>query len=303
VLGLRRIRIKSQERTGKYLNCPHQGKRSGRTAVFSKGGIMTALAVALSYAARGWPVFPCSARKTPMIEDWAAVATTDPATVTACWELQVPHALIGIPTGERTGLAVLDIDMKGGRNGLRTLAKLLDCPILPAAPTVQTPTGGFHLHFRRPKGGLPCTAGAGGRGIGEGLDWRGDGGYVILPSPGSGYSWGVLNYDNCDLCLPPDELLPRQKPADLNFFRKLRLSTGPSQGSLAGVFRRLHAATPGERNRLLFWAACRFAEAVHADVIGEEGARSLLHQGGAAIGLTDHEVTKTIDSAFAGRGR
>lgn len=53
----------------------------------------------------------------------------------------------------------------------------------------HTASGGLHLHFEPGDHGIRNTAGANGRGIGPGLDWRGDGGFVILPSPGSGYFW------------------------------------------------------------------------------------------------------------------
>ena len=83
---------------------------------------MSALNTALQYAARGWPVFPCSSRKLPLTEHGFKDASTDKRQIHDWWT-RWPHALIGMPTGERTGLAVLDIDMKNGMNGLRTLAE------------------------------------------------------------------------------------------------------------------------------------------------------------------------------------
>jgi hypothetical protein len=254
---------------------------------------MTLRAAALDYAARGWPVFPANSRRQPLLKDWPNTASTDPEQIAASWT-QLPYALIGMPTGARSGIVVLDIDRKNGKDGVRTLARL-GYAELPATPTVLTAHGGFHLHFQRPEGGLRNTVGAGGRGIGDGLDWRGDGGYVVLPAPDSGYRWGELHYGNCALRLPPEDLLPRQAEAP-------HLSSAtPTTTGLAGALRRLHAASPGERNNLLFWTACRFAEAVEAEVIGEDGATTLLRQGGEAIGLRDREITATIKSAFGGR--
>src|SRR4051794_30359350 len=114
------------------------------------------LDTALGYASQGRPVFPCGARRVPMIKDWPHAATADPETIKEWWA-RAPHALIGMPTGQRTGIAALDIDMKNGVNGLRTLAGL-GFADLPVVPTVLTPSGGFHLHFRRPENGFANTA-------------------------------------------------------------------------------------------------------------------------------------------------
>ena len=212
---------------------------------------------------------------------------------------RVPHALIGTPTGERTGIAVLDIDRKDGRNGFRTLAGL-GYVEPPKTPTVLTRTGGMHLHFERPEGGFRNTVGAAGRGIGDGLDWRCDGGYVILPSPGSGYTWGTWDYGNATPLPVPEDLLPRE--VEPNPFTARLTSIGPTVRGLAGVLRCLDAAAPGERNTLLFWAACRFAEGIAAKLIGEDEARRLLQSAAGRAGLTDREIAKTINSAFSRAG-
>ena len=64
--------------------------------------------------------------------------------------------------------------------------------ILPNTRMSQTASSGLHLHFDPADHGIRNTAGKKGRGIGPGLDWRGDGGYVILPAPGSGYAWARI---------------------------------------------------------------------------------------------------------------
>jgi hypothetical protein len=179
---------------------------------------MTPLDAALRYAAQLGPVFPCQwqgeGRKRPLTERGLKDATSDIAIITAWWT-QWPEALIGVPTGEAIGYVVLDIDRKeGGPDGLDTLGKI-NCPILPLTPTVHTPTGGMHLYFQRPEGGLRNTNGGRGRGIGPGLDWRGDGGYVILPSPGSGYTWDRrLHFGRYKPVPIPETLLPKERPAE-----------------------------------------------------------------------------------------
>src|SRR4030095_14056850 len=88
----------------------------------------------------------------------------------------------------------------------------LDCPILPATPTVLTPSGGLHLHFRMPERRIGITTGEKGQGIGVGLDWRGDLGYAILPSSNSGYRWGRWHYGNCSPLSVPPALMPKASP-------------------------------------------------------------------------------------------
>lgn len=86
---------------------------------------------------------------------------------------------LGIATGSRSGVFVLDLDRKPGKDGFATLeANGWD---LPATYTVATPSGGVHLYFRLPP--FPVKT-SGGR-IGPGVDVRGEGGYVVAAgSPG-----------------------------------------------------------------------------------------------------------------------
>ena len=72
------------------------------------------LAVALDYAARGLPVFPCTPRgKTPAVGRGFHAATTNPATIRRYWT--DPDRNIAIPTGMPSGVWVLDIDGRRGR--------------------------------------------------------------------------------------------------------------------------------------------------------------------------------------------
>ena len=80
------------------------------------------------------------------------------------------------------GFDVLDLDAKSGKNGF---AHVPDWEHL--TPTIaMTPSGGAHLYFRA--SGTRSTA------TKNGVDTRGEGGYVILP-PSPGYRWlkgGIL---------------------------------------------------------------------------------------------------------------
>src|SRR3954451_13470583 len=204
------------------------------------GRAMGMTGAALGYAARGRPVFPCNARKAPLTEHGFKDASTDTQQIHEWWS-RYPYALIGMPTGERTDLAVLDVDMKNGLNGLRTLAGLLGTDELPGTPTAYTATGGLHLHFQRPDGGFGNTVGAGGRGIGDGLDWRCDGGYVVLPAPDTGYRWGEHTHETCTPIAVPELLLPRRGEPDARMPKGggIGLAGLITLNSLSGIVRKL----------------------------------------------------------------
>jgi Bifunctional DNA primase/polymerase, N-terminal len=138
-----------------------------------------------------WPIFPtrlvrCAdgkLDKIPCIKDWPNAASTDPAQIKAWWR-RWPDAVISIPTGERTGVIILDVDVWDDRNGFDTLADL-GKSILPETPISHTPSGGVHIWFARTDVAIRNSAGT--KGLGVGLDIRGDGGQVVVPSPQSGY--------------------------------------------------------------------------------------------------------------------
>jgi hypothetical protein len=158
---------------------------------------------ALDYARRDWPVFPCRPNdKIPLVKAWGKTASTDPQQIEAWWR-RWPDALIGVPTGERSGLVILDIDVKHGKNGFDTLAEL-GRSILPDTPIAHTRSGGVHLYFARDPI-LKIRNSVGEHGLGPGLDVRGEGGFVVAPDgrPG-GYWWDPhWNLDTAQLMPVP----------------------------------------------------------------------------------------------------
>lgn len=132
---------------------------------------------AVALAKRGKPVFPCKQDKSPLTEHGFKDATKDSGIIRQWWT-QHPDALIGMPTGSVSGLVVLDVDNKNGHDGDESLYQLqLKYGQLPDTPQVLTPSGGRHVYFQHP--GIPIKSTA--SGIGDGLDIRGEGGYVIVP--------------------------------------------------------------------------------------------------------------------------
>ena len=162
------------------------------------------------YAARGLPIFPCRGdgnprlRKMPLTPNGFKDASRD-LEVIQRWALRYPSALWGMPTGAPTGFVILDIDVKNpAANGFDTL-KDLGRSILPETPLAHTASGGVHVYFRCPEKDIRNSASR----IGPGLDVRGTGGYVIIPTKGSGYSWDELwNLDTVEPASAPDWLWP-----------------------------------------------------------------------------------------------
>jgi putative DNA primase/helicase len=217
-----------------------------------------AIEAALGYAERGWPVFPCHGRgdreKQPLTHHGFRDASTNPGVVETWWS-RWRDALIGSPTGKVTGVVVLDVDVKRHEaNGFDSLANLGHA-ILPDTPMAHTPSGGLHLYFRQPDNlEIRNTTGSRGQGIGPGLDWRGEGGYVIVPSPRSGYHWDPhYNIDTTALEAVPVTLLPRspEKPAST---RPIRPAIGLSpyaEAALDSACRRIITAPAGEQELTL----------------------------------------------------
>ena len=135
----------------------------------------TPLSVALACAARGWPVFPCKADKTPLTAHGFQDATTDEATIKAWWQAH-PRAQVGIATGA-AGLVVVDIDVKNGAPGLTSWAALVDelGPEITNTAISRTLTGGFHIYYRANGHTICCSQGV----LAEAVDVRAPGGYVI----------------------------------------------------------------------------------------------------------------------------
>ena len=84
---------------------------------------------------------------------------------------QLPGPLIGIVTGEVSGIDVLDLDVK--HDAARAWYHV-HRDLLPVTRTFRTRSGGAHLHLRH-AAGVRNSAGK----IAEGVDVRGDGGYAI----------------------------------------------------------------------------------------------------------------------------
>lgn len=159
---------------------------------------------ALSYAARGWAVFPVhtikngrctclsedcrNAGKHPIPTNGLNAATHDPEKIRAWWT-KTPTANIGIATGEISGLVVLDVDPRnGGEDSMKEMVNEWG-DIWLDTYTVQTGSGGYHHYYLHPGERVPNVPS-----FRPGLDIKADGGYIVAPPSlhASGGSYTVL---------------------------------------------------------------------------------------------------------------
>jgi hypothetical protein len=251
---------------------------------------MTPLDAALHYAERGWPVFPCHSkgafRKRPHTPRGFHDATTDALIISAWWR-RWPDALIGTPTGKTIGAVVLDIDTKDDRaNGFDSLEDLGHSR-LPETPMVHTASDGLHVYFGAGDRELRCSAGL----LGPGLDVRGDGGYVIIPSPGSGYTWDPQwNFKTTKPVPAPDWLWPPEvsRPAMTAPSKPTSGLSPYGEAAIEGACDAIVRAPAGEQERTLNAECFSIGTAVGAGLIPANLAlRALLHAGNS---MPDHDA-------------
>lgn len=129
---------------------------------------------ALDLARRGFKVFPLRAgMKLPRTPDWQLQATSDEAQVMEMWsgvDGEPQNFNIGIST---RGYLVVDADVKDGREGI-AICELLGLEL--DTFVVQSPSGGRHYYYS-----TDTPIGNSAQKIGDGVDVRGDGGFVVGP--------------------------------------------------------------------------------------------------------------------------
>ncbi|MGH3124156.1 MAG: bifunctional DNA primase/polymerase [Streptosporangiaceae bacterium] len=144
---------------------------------------------------------------------------------------------------------------------------------------VRTRSGGLHVYFAgttQRNGSLPRAH----------LDFRAAGGYVLAPpSTVGGAPYEPLSsHDDQHRTFDWNVAVELLTPAAAR--RHGRGGTGPS--GLVSFVSRLHE---GERNRGLFWAACRAVEEGHVEALDDLVAAAI------ETGLSQWEAARTVASA------
>lgn len=249
---------------------------------------------ARSLAAAGVPVFPCVVEgKRPLTRRGFLDASSDPEQVAAWWS-RTPNANIGIPTGAPSGVVVVDVDVHGPHDGRAAYKRATDAGLVDGAGLlVRTPTGGTHMYF-------PATPGREQRSwqaANAGIDFRGDGGYIIAPPSRRIVDGDVRRYEVADIAAHSVGTVDATRLRD--FLDPRPVAPPRARGGSMDVDSERLAAWvagrgEGERNRGLFWAACRLAESgappdVTLDALGPAAEHA---------GLRPREIMATIRSAY-----
>jgi hypothetical protein len=257
----------------------------------------SALAAACTLGAMGYACFPCRADKRPTTPNGFKQAVKERDAIEDLWR-QYPGILVGVATGEMSGASVLDIDKK--HNPARVWWTEHRERLLPAR-VHRTRSGGLHLLYRHHPG-LACSVSK----LAHGVDVRADGGYVIWwPAAGlpvladAGLkAWpDWLKVEASATAVPPPLPISRRAIAARGDLR-------PMLHRAKGILRTMVEAPEGERNRVLFWAACRTRDMYVAAELDHPSAMQvldLLREAAARAGLPQRETERTITSAFRSR--
>jgi hypothetical protein len=294
------------------------------------------LEAALAYARLGWPVFPiapvdrrtglCACQdgasceqigKHPLVR-WGDRATTDEDQIRDWWRWK-PQANIGVATGQRSGLVVVDLDRH--HDGLRTRQKLAEQGLVfPPTVAARTRSGGWHFFYTTPPTRRVLNTEGQLAGVGKtpGIDVRGDGGFIIVapsirPAPApvdagprlGSYQWADRPNRLAEapewvtVPKPPPQpahagvVSPRPRPPSAAQNLSAR-----AQAALDAEIRRVQDAGEGHRNAALFHAAANLFEIVNTGYLNEEQVRRALTTAALGAGLSEREIRQTLDAQW-----
>ena len=164
---------------------------------------MNKLATAKYFAEMGVLVFRLKKNaKIPAFNGWQDEATTCVNTLTK-WFSNHDYN-VGLKTGEDSGFNVIDVDIKNGVDGRESLKARFgdiasDKPIL----QFKTPSGGYHIPV---KWTHETDVSIGSKACGlDGIDIRGNGGYIVAPSSTIEIDGKLKSYQLNDPDLPITE--------------------------------------------------------------------------------------------------
>jgi len=248
---------------------------------------------AISLARHGVAVFPCLENKCPATPHGFKDAVSSPDEAATLWQ-RYPGPLIGVATGAVSGIDVLDLDLhKEGADEWHSA----HCTYLPRTRTHGTRSGGLHMLFRH-REGMRNSASR----IAEGIDVRGDGGYIIW--------WPAAGLDIMDRspaaqwpawlaeqAMPP----PPSKMDPAATEQTLRDADRYAAGAVRAAIQSVLTAPQGRRNDTLNGEVYSLARFVPQGLLTAGQIAQAMAAAGLQAGLNQREIEKTIASALRAR--
>ncbi len=266
--------------------------------LLAAAGELPAGEAALAYAKAGVAVFPCAPDGKRPLTRHGLLDATSHARAVARWWRRWPEANIGLPTGKH--MEVVDVDRRASGSGFVALQHARAAGLTGGwACIVRTPSHGLHLYYPA-EPGRPQRSWAE---PGAHVDFRGTGGYVLVPpsqvvtadGQRRGYQLIATGRDARPVDASALRRLLRPPPRPSRPSRNVAWSRGRDQERLAAW---LASRGEGNRNYALFWAACRYAE----QHLPERQAHQTLGMAAQQAGLAEREIAATIRSAYRTAG-
>lgn len=249
---------------------------------------------ALNCAELGWKIFPLQNGSKLPCKGWQEMATDDPGIIEQ-WHSE-GTTNFGIATGP-SNLTVLDIDMKNGKDGHKTLKDAQEQLGIIPEPTfkVSTPSGGEHWYY---EGSTANKINF----MGGGLDIRSHGGLVF--APGSNFDGAPYSIIEDTTDFAPMEKLPETWIARIGMANENRnskeqvvdyLDKPENIRKAVDYLNKQPHLDPSGRNNALF----KLAAMVKDFGISRDKTEELLHPWTQPSGLDQTEVTTTLNSVYA----
>jgi putative DNA primase/helicase len=271
---------------------------------------MNMKAVAIDYTKKGWQVFPLAAAgKQPVTKHGFHDATTERSQIDLWWTAS-GRRNIGIATGERSGIVVIDLDGPDGLAEWQSIA----APHEPISTlTSLTGGGGAHLLFKWP--GIAINNSP----ISENIHVRADGGYIVAPPSvhpnGTPYRWQDENVAVADMpvwllellisgrgkgatpSLSPSEPQPVIDSSSSHTGNRLSMYAA---AALKSACDRIRSAGEGKRNDTLNREAFSLGAFIRDNHIDRATVEMELRGAALGAGLVEREIEKTLSSAIDG---
>jgi hypothetical protein len=237
------------------------------------------------------PVFPCNYLKVPCNKHAFKEAVTDKYEIKELFnKYKYSAALIGVPTGERIGFDIFDLDTKKHPEEVRIWLKDHK-HLIPQTRAHKTESGGVHYLFNHYKNlklwnAVPVP----------GVDGRANGGYAIW-WPAAGYE---IN-DKPILDWPEELVTPFYDHQNKNHKKKIgngRPLYPLCEPMLEKMVKEVARASEGTRNHSLFVASCRVGEWIKYKGFSASAGESALLWAAQHAGLNYNESIATIHSGF-----